>query len=184
MSSPENSSHLPRCVRSAQGLLDTNPGDTTTIIVLGDISIRTTYYLRQEVPMTLASLRSKPFFVLLICLSLLLIVAVFSVALLPSQARAAGHPRVTSDVTKTVMITTTKKGVFTFRPKMLKIAAGTTVVWKNMTQAPHTVSSDTGIFDSGVISPGGTFTFKFTQAGTFAYHCNIHPFMTASVTVS
>jgi plastocyanin len=45
------------------------------------------------------------------------------------------------------------------------------------------VSSDSGVFDSGTIQPGGTFSFKFTSAGTFAYHCNIHPYMMATITV-
>lgn len=134
--------------------------------------------------MTFASLRSKSFLLVLpICLTLLLAIAVLSFALLPSHARAAGNTTVTSNVTKMVKITTVK-GVFAFRPKTLKIHVGTTVVWTNTTQAPHTVTSDTGVFDSGVISPGGTFSFTFMQTGTFAYHCNIHPFMKATVIVS
>lgn len=72
---------------------------------------------------------------------------------------------------------------FAFSPQTLSIAVGTIVVWKNNTGAPHTVTSDNGVFGSGTISPGGTFSFKFTQAGTFAYHCNIHPFMTATIIV-
>ena len=51
-----------------------------------------------------------------------------------------------------------------------------------MSSAPHTVTSDDGqTFDSGTIAPGGTFTFKFTVAGSYPYHCNIHPYMRATV---
>ena len=86
--------------------------------------------------------------------------------------------------TVVVSITTDSSGSFTFSPTSLKISPGTTVIWRNMTQVAHTVTSNNGTFDSGIVSPGGSFSFKFTQAGTFNYHCQIHPFMTASVTVS
>ncbi len=72
---------------------------------------------------------------------------------------------------------------FGFSPQTLTIAIGTIVIWKNNTSAPHTVTSDGSAFDSGTIAPGGTFSFKFTHAGTFAYHCSIHPHMTATITV-
>ncbi|HKV57970.1 MAG TPA: cupredoxin family copper-binding protein [Ktedonobacteraceae bacterium] len=80
-------------------------------------------------------------------------------------------------------VTIVTNSTFAFSPQTLPIAVGTTVVWKNNTSAPHTVTSDNGAFGSGTISPGGTFSFKFTQAGTFAYHCSIHPFMTATIIV-
>jgi plastocyanin len=90
--------------------------------------------------------------------------------------------------TMTVTITTDSSGSFTFSPKTLTISVGTTVVWKNMTGAPHTVTSDDGSsFNSGVANPiaaqGGTYQFTFTKAGTFSYHCSIHPFMKATITV-
>ncbi len=84
-----------------------------------------------------------------------------------------------------VSITTNKKGVFTFKPKTLTIAVGTTVVWTNNTTVSHTVTSDDGhSFNSGLISPGTTFKFKFTKKGTFGYHCSIHPFMVGTITVN
>lgn len=82
-----------------------------------------------------------------------------------------------------VTITTDSSGSFAFSPQTLNIKVGTTVTWKNNTVAPHTVTSDTGAFGSQTISPGGTYSFKFTQAGTFTYHCMIHPYMMASVIV-
>ncbi len=89
--------------------------------------------------------------------------------------------------TPTVMIVTDSSGTFAFSPASLTIKAGTTVTWKNTTTVPHTVTSDDGkSFDSGSskpIAPGGTFSFTFTTAGTFAYHCTIHPFMKATIIV-
>ena len=89
--------------------------------------------------------------------------------------------------TQTVTITTDSSGQFAFSPKSLTIPVGTTVIWKNTTQAPHTVTSNDGksfkTGDSTPVAPGSTFSFKFTKAGTFAYHCNFHPYMTATLLV-
>ncbi|MGZ3625322.1 MAG: cupredoxin domain-containing protein [Ktedonobacteraceae bacterium] len=81
-----------------------------------------------------------------------------------------------------VTITTDSTGVFTFSPQALNITVGTTIIWNNTTSAPHTVTGSS--FGSGTISSGGSFSFKFTRMGTFAYHCMFHPYMTASINVS
>lgn len=73
---------------------------------------------------------------------------------------------------------------FGFQPASLTVKIGATVTWTNTGAAPHTVTADAGSFDSGTIPPGGTFSQEFTAAGTFAYHCNIHRSMTATVTVT
>jgi plastocyanin len=76
-----------------------------------------------------------------------------------------------------------------FNPASLTVAAGTTVTWTNNDAIAHTVTSDTGLFDSGSITAtggyggGGTFSFTFATAGTYNYHCNIHPMMTAKIIV-
>jgi plastocyanin len=88
--------------------------------------------------------------------------------------------------TQTVTITTDSNG-FTFSPKTLAISVGATVIWKNTTQTPHTVTSNDGTsFNTGdttPVAPGTTFSFKFTKAGTFAYHCDFHPSMMATIIV-
>ncbi len=75
---------------------------------------------------------------------------------------------------------------FAFMPASITVPVGTRVVWTNQQpQVPHTVTSDTaGIFDSGTFQTGATFAFTFNQAGTFAYHCNIHPNMHGTVVVT
>src|SRR5215210_4980586 len=77
---------------------------------------------------------------------------------------------------------------FFFDPDQMTVAPGTTVTWVNEGQAPHTVTSTDGKdLDSGTLKPGDsyTFTFKDSDAGeTYAYHCEIHPQMTATVKVS
>ena len=73
---------------------------------------------------------------------------------------------------------------FAFNPPNATVAAGTTVTWVNNDQTAHTVTADDGTFDSGTLQPGQSYSFAFDKAGTYAYHCNIHPDMTATVTVS
>jgi plastocyanin len=76
---------------------------------------------------------------------------------------------------------------FFFDPSQLTVAPGTTVTWVNEGEAPHTVTSTDGKeLDSATLQPGDTYTFTFKDddAGeTYAYHCSIHPQMTASVKV-
>jgi plastocyanin len=47
----------------------------------------------------------------------------------------------------------------------------------------HSATAGDGSFDSGVLSPGATFTRTFDEAGTFAYGCVIHPTMTGTIVV-
>src|SRR5829696_5633531 len=72
---------------------------------------------------------------------------------------------------------------FDFDPADVAIQPGDTIMWVNRGNTPHTVTSDDGQFDSEVLNPGESFMFTFPEAGTFNYHCEIHPFMTGSVTV-
>jgi plastocyanin len=70
---------------------------------------------------------------------------------------------------------------FAFEPATLEVSAGTTVVWTNTGQAPHTVTGD--FADSGVLESGQTFSHTFTETGDFSYICAIHPQMTGTVRV-
>jgi plastocyanin len=80
---------------------------------------------------------------------------------------------------------------FGFTPATLTVSAGTTVTWSNTGAVIHSVTSDTGAFDSSpscptgpCINPGASFSHVFAQAGTFAYHCKVHPNMTGTVVVN
>ncbi|MBS3142422.1 cupredoxin family copper-binding protein [Candidatus Woesearchaeota archaeon] len=73
---------------------------------------------------------------------------------------------------------------FAFSPSQMFIKAGDTVTWTNSDSAPHTVTSNSGDeLDSPSLSPGETYSHTFTTAGTYMYHCEFHPRMTASITV-
>jgi plastocyanin len=72
---------------------------------------------------------------------------------------------------------------FMFGPDTLTVKAGSTVVWTNLDQEPHTIASDAGLFRSAAIDTGETFSFKFDRPGTYRYFCTIHPRMLGTVIV-
>lgn len=72
----------------------------------------------------------------------------------------------------------------TFTPSVITIAVGTTITFTNKDAINHTVTSDAGLFDSGPLKSGDTFTYTFSTAGTYLYHCSIHTTMTAKVIVT
>ena len=71
-----------------------------------------------------------------------------------------------------------------FRPGSITVAAGTTVTWRNVGTAPHTVTAADRSFDSGIFGAGATWSRSFAAAGTFPYFCAVHPGMTGAVVVT
>lgn len=70
-----------------------------------------------------------------------------------------------------------------FIPAGLDITVGTTVTWRNADSTSHTSTSDGAGWDSRTLAPGREFSFAFQTAGTFPYHCTIHPGMVGTVVV-
>ncbi|MFI5266657.1 MAG: cupredoxin domain-containing protein [Chloroflexota bacterium] len=73
---------------------------------------------------------------------------------------------------------------FGFTPPTLNISIGTRLSWTNTGPSNHTITANDGSFDSSTIQRNATFNFTFSKAGTFAYHCSIHPTMLGTITVS
>ena len=75
---------------------------------------------------------------------------------------------------------------FAFAPAALTVKVGTTVTWTNKDGDAHTVTSQGsgGPLASKALNTGQSYSFTFTKAGTYSYLCTIHPFMTATVTVT
>jgi plastocyanin len=71
----------------------------------------------------------------------------------------------------------------TFDPETLAVKAGDTVVWVNKDPFPHTVTSQTGGFDSHDIAPGQSWSYTTTKTGVFPYLCTLHPTMHATLKV-
>lgn len=91
-------------------------------------------------------------------------------AALAPAALAAGH---TVDITG-----------FSYSPRELTVAVGDTVTWSNSDAQSHTATADDGGWDSGRIGNNESRSVTLTAAGTFGYHCTIHPEMTAMLTVT
>jgi plastocyanin len=72
---------------------------------------------------------------------------------------------------------------FSFGPQTVTVAVGTTVVWTNSDDIPHTVVSTDGVFKSKVRDTDEKFSYTFTKAGTYPYFCSVHPKMTGKVVV-
>jgi plastocyanin len=72
---------------------------------------------------------------------------------------------------------------FTFTPSTATVKVGSAVTWTNQDPFAHSVKSADGSFVSQNLDQGQTFTATFTTAGTFAYVCGIHPFMSGTIVV-
>jgi hypothetical protein len=73
---------------------------------------------------------------------------------------------------------------FSFKPSTTNAVAGDTVRWTNNGPSDHTTTSDSGVWNSGTLTPGTSFMRQFNTPGNFPYHCAIHTFMQATVIVS
>ena len=76
-----------------------------------------------------------------------------------------------------------------YDPTPAKVVVGSTLAWKNDDTLPHTVTSGNpekgpnGIFDSGIMNAGKSFTYTFDKAGVLEYYCAVHPWMIGKVMV-
>ena len=72
-----------------------------------------------------------------------------------------------------------------FSPSTMTVKRGTTVIWKNNDSYTHTSTSDTGVWNTGDITPGSSKSVTFNTAGTFPFHCYYHQAMgmTGTITV-
>lgn len=73
-----------------------------------------------------------------------------------------------------------------FAPSSITVAVNATVIWTNQDRGVvhNVVSTSETSFNSGDINPGATWSFTFTNPGTYTYFCSYHPWMTGSVTVA
>lgn len=74
---------------------------------------------------------------------------------------------------------------YTFRPGIVTIPKGTTVVWTNKDDDVHTIKSQDGptTFSSPALQAGSRYGFTFNRAGTYQYICTVHPFMHGVIVV-
>lgn len=74
---------------------------------------------------------------------------------------------------------------FSFNPSSTSLKAGGTITWKNADMSTHTATdSSAGGFNSGDITPGSSYKTTISKPGKYSYMCEIHQYMTATITVS
>lgn len=109
----------------------------------------------------------------LIIFALIIATLILLAVVMPSFARAADTPNETQ-----VTIDN-----FSFTPATLTVAAGTRVTWINHDDIPHNVVHTDMKFKSKALDTNESFSFDFTEPGTYEYFCSLHPKMTAKVIV-
>ena len=76
-------------------------------------------------------------------------------------------------------------GSNSFSPNPSSIVAGQTVAFFNADSIVHTATADNGAFNTGNIAPGATSApITMSAAGSYNYHCAIHPTMTGTLNVT
>src|SRR5204862_579682 len=95
----------------------------------------------------------------------------------------AGTPSVAANDQPSEASADVKIDNFSFGPETLTVSVGTTVVWTNRDDIPHTVVSTEGVFKSKVRDTDEKFSYTFASAGTYPYYCSVHPKMTGKIVV-
>ena len=72
---------------------------------------------------------------------------------------------------------------FTFSPKELTVAVGTTVKFINHDDIPHTVVEKSLSFRSKALDTDDAYSYTFATAGSFDYFCGLHPHMVGKIIV-
>ena len=72
---------------------------------------------------------------------------------------------------------------FAFAPKEITINAGTTLVWTNHDETPHTIIASDGSFVSKAMDTDDRYEHMFATAGDYNYFCTLHPYMTGTIHV-
>jgi plastocyanin len=76
-------------------------------------------------------------------------------------------------------------GSQSFSPNPATVKVGQTVAWQNADTITHTATADGGTFNTNGIAGGATSSpIMMSTAGTFTYHCSIHPTMVGTLTVT
>jgi len=97
-----------------------------------------------------------------------------------SQASAAACATAPAGAAATVNVSIKD---FKFNPQPVSAKVGDVVAWKNDDSASHSATMDDGSCDTDTISPGSTALLVFSKAGTYTYHCKIHPSQMKGYTV-
>jgi plastocyanin len=100
-------------------------------------------------------------------------------------SNASASPQASSSSAAIQSVSAVTVANMAFSPADITVKKGTTVAWTNQDSVTHTVTEDDGQPGpaSGALANGQRYAYTYNTAGTFKYHCTIHPNMTGTVTV-
>jgi plastocyanin len=99
-------------------------------------------------------------------------------------AGSGNEPTTPIPENSTVVKIVANAGSNLFSPNPVEVKVGETVTWINDDSGRHTVTSKDGVFDSGMMEKGQSFSYTFDKAGEYPYFCEPHPNMVGTVVVT
>jgi plastocyanin len=109
---------------------------------------------------------------------------VFLTALIASLATttpSAADPLAAVDAQ---MVEGTDTSQWGYTPNAVSLVVGQSLSWTNIGVTPHTATEDSDKWDTGLLLPGAAASVSFNAAGTYTYHCSLHPWMKGAVVVA
>lgn len=70
-----------------------------------------------------------------------------------------------------------------FNPSNISVSVGQEVTFTNNDSVTHTITADDNSFNSGNVAKGQSYKHVFNKAGTYNFHCSVHPSMKGTVSV-
>ncbi|MFL5650277.1 MAG: cupredoxin domain-containing protein [Chloroflexota bacterium] len=98
-----------------------------------------------------------------------------------AAASAAGAP--CAEASGSGSVTVSVKD-FSFDPSTVNAKVGDTITFSNTGAAPHNATLDAGGCATPDIQSGKSDGLTFTAAGSYPFHCSIHPQMKGTITVA
>lgn len=106
----------------------------------------------------------------------------------PSSTRPAPRPAASAAPASPTSAPSVRFAVtikdFAFSPRVLSVPVGSTVTVTNQDEATHDWTSRDGVWRSGDLPQGASYSVTFPTSGTFDYLCTRHPQMTGSIVVT
>jgi len=103
-----------------------------------------------------------------------------------SENHSSGNQNSQGNSVQPVATDSVKIMNFAFSPADITVKKGTKVTWTNNDSTTHTVTENDGKNGPSApeMAPGSSYSFTYSETGTFRYHCTIHPDMIGTVTVT
>lgn len=73
---------------------------------------------------------------------------------------------------------------FQFSPASIEASTGQTINFTNADSAPHSATLDDGSCTTPNLGGGESGGLTFSAAGTYPFHCRVHPDMKGTITIS